>query len=70
MKHTRNYSVTQVPRRDQPPNPPPPGGDAYTFLSLLWGLVDRFGFIIVIVVGVLIHVYLQQLLQLSPQAPS
>lgn len=43
-----------------------------TFSSLLWGvhkqIMDHFGFILVLVVGVLIHIYLQQLLQLSPRA--
>ncbi|KAG8955845.1 hypothetical protein FRC04_006291 [Tulasnella sp. 424] len=77
MEQTRKYTVAQVPRRAQPdvqqPQPPPDGG-AETFLSLLWGiyklLVDHFGFILVLVVAVLIHIYLQQLLQLSPRAQS
>lgn len=68
----RNYSVAQVPRQAQPDVQQPPHGNAETFSSLLWGihkqLMDHFGFILVLVVGVLIHIYLQQLLQLSPRA--
>lgn len=69
---TRSYGVARVPSRAPPPNPPAPDDDTDTILTYLWRvykwIMDHVWFLLMILLGISIHYYLQRVLQLNPEA--